>query len=228
LILSRVTTTPFLVGVAGAVAVGKTTIVRALAHRLEARGRSVRVVTTDAFLLPNQVLNERGLSLRKGFPESYDHAAIADALRRLRSGQAATVSVYSHDVYDIVAGATDTLLAADVVLVEGVVALQQPAVGYLNLAIYIDAAEAHVREWFVERFAQLTAAGASDASSFYNRLAGMPREQVRQLAEGTWETVNLQNLRDHIAPSAANADIMVMKNADHSVAATVLQTERHS
>jgi type I pantothenate kinase len=101
LIFERATTSPFLVGVAGAVAVGKTTIVRAMAVGLESRGRSVRVVSTDAFLLPNRVLNERGLLMRKGFPESYDHEAIAAALSCLRAGRSASVNVYSHDAYDI-------------------------------------------------------------------------------------------------------------------------------
>jgi type I pantothenate kinase len=228
LVFSRATASPFLVGIAGAVAVGKTTVVGALAHGLESRGRSVRVLSTDAFLLPNRVLNDRGLLMRKGFPESYDHDAIENALRCLRSGQAVAVGVYSHAVYDIVPGAIDTVAAADVVLVEGVMALQQPAVRYLDLAVYIDAPEACIRQWFVDRFVKLTEAGATDATSFYHGFSGLPPEQVRQIAEATWDAINGPNLRDHIAPSAANADVVVVKAADHSIEGTVVQTERRS
>lgn len=218
LLSDRATTSPFLVGVAGAVAVGKTTIVRAMAHGLESRGRRVRVLSTDAFLLPNQILNEHGLLMRKGFPESYDDAAIGEVLGRLRSGEAATVRVYSHEVYDVLPGVTETVPSADVVLVEGVVALQQPTLRHLDLAVYIDAPQACVRQWFVERFVRLTEAGASDVSSFYHRLASMPREQVRQVAEAAWDGINGPNLAAHIAPSAARADIVVVKAADHSIA----------
>jgi type I pantothenate kinase len=218
LVSDRASRAPFLVGVAGAVAVGKTTIVSAVARGLESRGRPVRVLSTDAFLLPNGILTERGLLMRKGFPESYDGAAIATTLARLRSGQAATVSVYSHEVYDVVPGVTESVPPADVVLVEGIVALQAPSVEHLDLAIYVDAPEAVVRGWFVERFVRLTEAGASDAASFYHRFAAMPGEQLRQLAEATWDAINGPNLVEHIAPSAANADIVVVKAADHSIA----------
>lgn len=217
IVVERMTTSPFLVGVAGAVAVGKTTVVRAMADALGARGRSVQVLSTDAFLLSNQVLNERGLLMRKGFPESYDHGAIEKALSCLRSGDAATVNVYSHEVYDILAEATQVVAPANVILVEGIVALQQPTVRYLDLTVYVDVPEERARQWFVERFARLTEAGATDTSSFYHRFASIPVEQVRQIAEATWETINGPNLRDHIAPSAANADIVVMKASDHSI-----------
>jgi type I pantothenate kinase len=218
LILERAVTSPFLVGVAGAVAVGKTTTVRAMAIGLESCGRSVRVVSTDAFLLPNRVLNERGLLMRKGFPESYDADAIGAALSRLRAGETAQVNVYSHDAYDILAGVTESVAPADVVFVEGVVALQEPTVGHLDLRVYVDAPEVRVRQWFVERFVRLVEAGTTDASSFYHRFSGMPGEQVRQLAEAAWDTINGPNLHDHIAPSAASADIVVLKAEDHSIA----------
>ena len=218
LITDRATTSPFLVGVAGAVAVGKTTIVQAIASVLVTRGRTVQTVSTDAFLLPTRVLNERGLLMRKGFPESYDHDGIEMALRALRAGAEVTVPVYSHDIYDIVAGAEQTIRPDGVVLIEGIIALQEPIVRHLDLAIYMEAPEERIREWYVERFVKMIEAGAHDASSFYHRFAGVPGEQVRQIAEGTWEAINLPNLRDHIAPSAANADVVVVKAADHSIA----------
>jgi type I pantothenate kinase len=218
LIADRATTSPFLVGIAGSVAVGKTTAVRAVAQALEARGRSVQILSTDAFLLPNAVMNDRGILMRKGFPESYDHGAIETALTGLRSGAPVTVPIYSHDVYDIVPGSHQTVTPTDLVLVEGVIALQEPIVHHLDLAVYIEAAEAHIREWYVQRFLQLTEAGATDAASFYHRFSGVPVAQLRQLAEGTWANINVPNLHDYISPSAVHADIVVTKAADHSIA----------
>jgi type I pantothenate kinase len=218
LIRDRATTAPFLVGVAGPVAVGKTTIVRTLADGLESHGRRVHVLSTDAFLLSNDVLNQRGLLMRKGFPESYDDDAIRRVLGRLRAGEPATVSVYSHDIYDIVPGATETIGSADVIVVEGVIALQPPIADHLDLAVYIEAPEECVRDWFVERFMRLTQTATADASSFYHRFAEIPREQVRQLAAATWDGINGPNLHEHIAPSAARADVMVVKAPDHAIA----------
>jgi type I pantothenate kinase len=211
--------TPALVGVGGAVAVGKTTMVRTLAQRLAARGRSVRALSTDAFLLPNAALIERGLLMRKGFPETYDSAAMAASLQRLRDGAAVDVPVYSHDVYNIVAGASETIAPADVVLLEGIVALQAPAADYLDVAIYIDADEADVRRWFSQRFARLTADAAQDPASFYHPFTSMPADQLEQLANATWDGINAPNLHAHIAPSASRADVVVRTAADHSIAA---------
>ena len=219
LILERATAVPLLAGIAGPVAVGKTTIVGALAAEIERRGRRVQVLSTDAFLLCNEALNERGLLMRKGFPETYDHAAIRRALTTLRSGTAARVRVYSHDVYDIVPDASDSIAPADVILVEGIVALQPPTVDHLDVRVYVEAAEAVVRAWFVERFLRLTAAATDDAQSFYRSFAALPPEQVRQVALATWESINGPNLRQHIAPSAARADIIVRKAADHTISA---------
>jgi len=218
IIRDRAATVPLLVGIAGPVAVGKTTIVRALADELERGGRRVQALSTDAFLLSNDVLTARGLLMRKGFPDSYDAAAIGDALGALRAGATARVRVYSHAVYDIVPDATETIAPADVILVEGIVALQPPTVDHLHLAVYVDAPEAAVREWFVERFARLTAAASADAASFYHPFAALPAEQVRQIAVVTWEAINGPNLREHIAPSAGRADVILRKAANHAIA----------
>jgi type I pantothenate kinase len=155
--------------------------------------------------------------MRKGFPESYDNTAIAAALRRLRSGQSARLNVYSHQVYDVLPGATEVVAPAGIILVEGIIALQHPIVDHLDLALYVDAPEETIRRWFVQRFVTFTEAGLSDASSFYHRFAGLPSEQVRQLAEGTWDAINAPNLHEHIAPSVLNADVVVIKAPDHSI-----------
>lgn len=219
LVVERATTRPFLVGVAGSVSVGKTTMVQTIAARLVARGCSVQVLSTDSFLLPNRVLNARGLLMRKGFPESYDHDAIDAALTQIRSGAPALVPVYAHDVYDIVSDRQQRIEPADIVLVEGIVALQEPIAGRLDLAIYIEAAEEYIRDWYVRRFLELAQAGATDTSSYYHRFAGVPPQQLRQLATNTWDSINGPNLHDHIAPSATRADIVVVKAADHSITA---------
>ncbi|MFN8644831.1 MAG: type I pantothenate kinase [Candidatus Binatia bacterium] len=217
LIEDRLAARPLLVGIAGPEAVGKTTLVHALRDALTQRGRTVQVLSTDAFLLANAVLEARGLALRKGFPESYDATAIGAALATLHAGGAAQVPAYSHAVYDVVPDRVETIAAAQVVLVEGVVALQPPAAAHLDLAIYVDAAEDAVREWFVARFARLTAAAASDATSFYRPFAALPPEQVRAIAVATWDAINAPNLRQHIAPSAARADVVVCKDAAHGI-----------
>jgi type I pantothenate kinase len=209
---------PLLVGLAGPVAVGKTTIVRGVATALAARGVAVEVLSTDAFLLANHALNERGLLMRKGFPETYDGPAMAAALTALRAGRAAAVPVYSHDAYDIVPGVLQTIAPVNVILIEGIAALQPPAVDHLDLAIYVDAPEGLVRQWFVERFARLTAAAAGEAASFYHPFAALPPEQVREIAGATWDAINAPNLHEHIAPSAARADLVVRKAADHTLA----------
>ena len=217
LVEERLTDRPTLVGIAGPVAVGKSTIVQALRAELARRGHGVQVLSTDAFLLANGLLQARGLTMRKGFPESYDAAAIDAALSTLRAGGTARIPVYSHAVYDVVPGASDTVEGAEVILVEGLVALQPPAADHLDLALYVDAPEEVVREWFMERLARLTAAAAADDRSFYRPFADLPPEQLRAFAAETWDAINGPNLREHIAPSAARADVVVCKAADHSI-----------
>lgn len=218
MVAARALSKPFLVGIGGSVSVGKTTIVQGMAERLAVLGRSVRVVSTDGFLLSTRVLKERDLTMRKGFPDTYDNEEIERVLSRLRAGEATTLKIYSHDVYDILPDVTERVEPADIVLIEGIIALQQPIVRYLDLAIYIDAPEERIRGWYVDRFAGLAEAAATNPSSFYHRFAGIPLEQIRQLAGQTWDSINSPNLHEHIAASAANAHVIVTKAADHSIA----------
>ncbi len=208
---------PAVVGVSGAVAVGKTTIATQIADRIAAAGTTVRVISTDAFLFPNTVLAERNLVMRKGFPESYDFGALATTIATLRRGEATTIPVYSHAVYDVVADERERVDPTDVVIVEGVVALQAPLRELLDVAIYVDAQEQIVRGWFVERFLRFTEDARTDAASFYHGFARFETAQVRAIAEATWDGINGVNLHDHIAPSAATADAVVEKGSDHSV-----------
>jgi type I pantothenate kinase len=208
---------PVLVGIAGAVGIGKTTTAALLRGLLENRGLGVEVLTTDDFLLPNDELERLGLTMQKGFPGTFDDVALEATLAALRTGEAVDVPVYSHQTYDRVPGAVRRLEAVDVVLVEGVNALQPPAVDQLDVAVYVDAAEAHVEAWFVERFLGLCEAALDDEASFYRGFAAMPVDQQRSIAEWTWREINLVNLREHIGPSRSRATVVLTKDRDHSI-----------
>lgn len=209
---------PHVVGIGGAVAVGKSTVAAALAQALQDKGRLVQAVSTDGFLLPNAVLDERGLTLRKGFPESFDVDALLTFLELVRTrAPAIEVPVYSHESYDILPGEVSALDDPDLVVLEGVVALQPPVADALDVAVYVDAEEEDVRRWFVERFVRMTEDARDDAASFYHGFAAMPSEALRELAQGTWDSINGVNLREHILPSRARADVVVRKSGDHSI-----------
>jgi type I pantothenate kinase len=209
---------PHVVGVGGAVAVGKSTIARELASDFAARGRRVDVVATDAFLFPNAVLAERELTYRKGFPETYDWDAVAAFVDAVKSGTGSVeVPVYSHTIYDIVPEQTTVINEADLVVLEGVTALQSRVAGKLDAAIYIDADESDVKRWFVDRFVTLVDEARSGAESFYRIFAAMSDDEVRHVASDTWEGINGPNLHEHIEPTRANASIVVVKGPGHEI-----------
>jgi type I pantothenate kinase len=213
---------PHVIGVGGAVAVGKSTVADQLASQLRDTGRQVDVVATDAFLLSNIVLNERNLTLRKGFPESFDVEALLAFVADVRRGtDSVEIPVYSHAIYDIVPGETTVLESPDLVLLEGVVALQPPVVDVLDASIYVDAEESDIREWFVTRFLAMTAAATDDEGSFYRMFSALPRDDVQRIAEGTWDGINGVNLREHILPSRARAAFVVEKAKDHSITGVI-------
>ena len=204
---------PMVVGITGSVAVGKTTLAQALAAALPGR---VEIVSTDGFLKPNAVLEAEGLMLRKGFPESYDAAAMAAALAGLKQGPV-TVPAYSHTIYDVDPGAARVVAGADVVLVEGL-GLAPDAQGRrppLDLPIYIDADEADIIAWFVARFMGLWRAAADDPTSFYARFAHMSAAEAQAFALSVWQTINRPNWLDHIARAKPAADLVVKKSLDH-------------
>ena len=210
-----------LVGIAGGVGVGKSTAAAFVREHLAAASVAVEVICTDAFLLPNAELELRGISMRKGFPESYDAPAFDACLRALKAGRSPVeLPVYSHATYDRVPDEVQTLAPADVVVVEGVNALQAPVVDHLDLSLYIDADEADMRLWFVDRFVALCEAATTDETSFYRGFAGMPPDQQRGVADWTWREINAVNLRDHIVPSRSRATWVVSKRRDHSIRAS--------
>jgi type I pantothenate kinase len=209
-----------LFGIAGAVGVGKSTTAEIIRLQLAEDDIATVVLPTDGFLLPNAELEQRGLAMRKGFPDSYDDAALDDVLRRLRAGEHdVSVPMYSHLTYDRVPGPGRPLEAGDVVIVEGVNALQPPAVDRLELSLYLEADPDDLYDWFLQRFLELCREADADpgASPFYASFVDLDDEQRRGVADGAWTQINLVNLRDHIAPTRAGATFVLHKNADHSV-----------
>ena len=206
---------PLLVGLTGSVAVGKTWLAGALAAALPP---TVAHIATDGFLHPNTVLEARGLTLKKGFPESYDADAIFAALAALRTG-AAVIPVHSHITYDIDPALSRSVGPAAIILVEGLGLSGFPdgrnARAGLDLLIYLDADPADIETWFTDRFLGLWRLGADDPASFYHRFASLREDQARALAHATWTNINLPNLTGHISKARETADIVLRKAADH-------------
>ncbi len=211
---------PFLIGIAGAVAVGKTSIADALAVDLGAV-----VVSTDGFLLPNIVLGERSAMYRKGFPDTYDEKALAAFLDGLRAGhRVVEAPLYSHERYDVDPVRRHRIENPTVVIVEGVNVLQPVFADRLHCRIYVDAAEEHVEAWYVDRFLRLCEDAVDDESSFYRQFATLSVPEQLDMAEMVWAQVNGPNLRDHIAPTRAGADIVVTKDATHAATVRLVTT----
>jgi type I pantothenate kinase len=202
------------VAIAGPVAVGKSTVAAALAEAVLAQGRTVEVVATDGFLWPNAVLEAQGLVSRKGFPETYDLDRLQALVDAARAGEATlSVPVYSHQQYDVLSTPL-TLARPDVLVIEGVVALQRP---FGDLGVYVDADAADVERWYVARFQDLVAEARDDPTSFYRGWIDLDDAAVADLARAVWEGVNLPNLVDHIAPTRKRADVVVRKDPDHAI-----------
>jgi type I pantothenate kinase len=207
-----------LVGITGAVAVGKSTLAAGLAAAL-APDHRIDQFATDGFLRTNADLDAHGLTLRKGFPESYDSAALAATLAALRQGPA-DVPGYSHRSYDIDPALTRRVGPADIILVEGLGLApngdDQPA-RQLDVLIYLDANTADIERWFSDRFMALWHAAADDPASFYARFRGLSAADAALFAKSVWANINLPNLEEHIIHARAAADIVLHKAADHSL-----------
>jgi type I pantothenate kinase len=217
---------PYVIGVAGSVAVGKSTFARIL-QALLARWPDhpkVDLVTTDGFLFPNAELAERGLMNRKGFPESYDTRTLLEFLRQVKSGEAeAHAPVYSHVEYDIVTGAQVTVRQPDILILEGLNVLQVSTEGtefvsdYFDFSIYIDADPGNIEEWYVERFLALRASVFQDPDSFFRHYAALSDDEAVDTARTIWRTINGLNLRQNIAPTRDRASLVLHKDSDHRV-----------
>lgn len=210
-------------GLTGSVASGKTTLAGKVARHLD-ETHTVETVSTDGFLFPNTVLEERGLTLRKGFPETYDTDAIAAALEALASG-AAEFPGYSHVTYDVDPDLTRKIERPDILILEGLgfqpLSPRPRPAREPDLLVYLDAEEEHLLTWFMERFVRLWHEARDDPTSFYANFLHMSEPELVAFANSVWERINLPNLRDHIRPLREVADIVVLKDADHTIRITV-------
>lgn len=223
--------TPFIIGIAGSVAVGKSTTARVLRALLSRWPNTPRValVATDGFLLPNAVLKREGLMERKGFPESYDRPALLAFLNAIKSGQPSVAApVYSHLTYDIIPGKTIAVERPDILIVEGLNVLQTsrlprdgravPVVSdFFDFSIYLDADDAVIHRWYVERFQQLRSTAFQDPQSYFHRYAEISEAEADEIADGLWNRINLVNLRENILPTRPRADLILRKDESHRI-----------
>ncbi|WP_392424141.1 type I pantothenate kinase [Barrientosiimonas humi] len=229
--------TPFIIGVAGSVAVGKSTTARVLRELLARWDDTPRVelVTTDGFLFPNAELERRGLLERKGFPESYDRRALVRFVAEVKSGKAeVTAPVYSHLVYDIVPGERTVIRQPDVLIVEGLNVLQQPVVtperrsplavsDFFDFSIYVDARERDIRRWYVNRFLTLRGTAFANPDSYFHRFAALSDDEAVARATQIWESINYPNLMQNIVPTRSRASLVMRKRPDHTVGQVFLR-----
>ena len=216
---------PFIIGISGSVAVGKSTTSRLLQILLSRRFKcaTVEMVTTDGFLYPNKVLEERNILDRKGFPESYDMELLLDFLDSIKNGEEFEIPVYSHEVYDIVPDKKVTIQPADFLIVEGINVFQNPqnqtlyVSDYFDLSIYVDADVANIETWYLERFQTLLKLAEKDPNNYYHRFTQMPFNQVLAIAQDTWKNINLANLEKYIEPTRSRADIILHKGQNHEI-----------
>jgi type I pantothenate kinase len=229
----RAKRTPFIIGVAGSVAVGKSTVSRLLKEMLSRWETTPKValITTDGFLYPNAELERRNIMHRKGFPESYDRLALLNFVAAIKSGQEkVSAPVYSHLSYDIVPGEEVVIDSPDVVIIEGLNVLQSPGQGqdvalsdYFDFKIYVDADVANVEEWFLGRFEKLREGAFTNPKSYFHKYAEMDHDKALERANEIWRTINLPNLVENIQPTKSRATLVLRKGKQHAVESVLLR-----
>ncbi|MEJ1157046.1 type I pantothenate kinase [Prosthecomicrobium sp. N25] len=222
---------PFVIGIAGSVAVGKSTTARVLKALLSRWSSSPKVdlITTDGFLYPNAVLEREGLMRRKGFPESYDIPTLLRFLSDIKAGKAnVSAPVYSHLVYDVVPGETVTIDRPDILILEGLNVLQTtrlprdgtavPFVSdFFDFSIYLDSEEPLLHQWYVERFMRLRETAFKSPQSYFHRYSKISADEALGIANDLWTNINLVNLRETIFPTRPRADLILHKGGRHQI-----------
>ena len=230
----RASRTPFIIGIAGSVAVGKSTVARLLRELMKRWPGTPRVelVTTDGFLYPNAELERRNLMHRKGFPESYDRLALLQFVSDIKSGRTdVQAPVYSHLAYDIVPGEYATVTAPDVLILEGLNLLQPPAAGqelalsdYFDFTIFVDAEPDQIKTWFLSRFSKLWSSAFTNPLSYFHKLTlEFTEQQALDRARDIWQTINLPNLHENILPTRSRATLIMQKGPEHRVDQVLLR-----
>lgn len=217
---------PFIIGIAGGVAVGKSTTARLLKLFLAQAypDLNVELITTDGFLYPNAVLEEKGLMDRKGFPESYDMDALETFLTDVKSNKKKiSYPKYSHSIYDIVKDEVNVLQDPQILIVEGINVLQTTENNtvymsdFWDLSVYVDAEEEQIEEWFYQRFNLLLDQAKDSPNDFYYQFTQVPSEKAMARAEYTWHNINLINLKEYILPTRNRANIVIHKEKNHYI-----------
>jgi type I pantothenate kinase len=227
---------PYIIGVAGSVSAGKSTTARVLRALLSRWPNTpkVELITTDGFLLPNAVLEREGLMERKGFPESYDHKALLRFLSDVKAGERhVSAPVYSHLVYDVVEDERESVDHPDILIVEGVNVLaarpsRQPrdipfVSDFFDFSIYLDASEEMLERWYIDRFLTLRQTAFRDPRSYFRKYAELDDSAAVRVAKDIWTTINLENLRNNIAPTRPRASLILTKGADHRIEEVALR-----
>ena len=219
------TNRPFIIGVSGSVAVGKSTTSRLLQLLLQRTfpQSNVELVTTDGFLYPNQTLKEKGILNRKGFPESYDMPLLLILLDTIKNGGDVIIPVYSHVIYDIVPGLTQEIRQPNFLIVEGINVFQNPInqrlymSDYFDFSLYIDAEVNNIESWYLERFQTLLELAKKDENNYYHRFTKFSKDEALSLAQKTWRDINLVNLENYIEPTRSRAELILHKGDNHKI-----------
>ncbi|EKN3461722.1 type I pantothenate kinase [Yersinia enterocolitica] len=222
---------PYVIGIAGSVAVGKSTTARLLQALLSRwpEHRSVELITTDGFLYPNKVLNERGLMKKKGFPQSYDMHSLVKFVSEVKSGaDHVTAPVYSHLIYDIVPDGNKIIKQPDILILEGLNVLQSGmdyphdphhvfVSDFVDFSIYVDAPEDLLQSWYINRFLKFRQGAFSNPDSYFHNYAKLPETEAVKIATQLWKEINGLNLKQNILPTRERASLIMTKSANHAV-----------
>lgn len=222
---------PYIISIAGSVAVGKSTTARVLQALLSRwpEHRHVELITTDGFLHPNSVLKERGLMKKKGFPQSYDMHRLVKFVSDLKSGvPQATAPVYSHLIYDVIPNGDKTVAQPDILILEGLNVLQSGmdyphdphhvfVSDFVDFSIYVDAPEELLESWYINRFLKFREGPSNDPDSYFHNCAKLSKEEAVDIATSLWNEINLMNLKENILPTRERASLIMTKSANHSV-----------